>query len=359
MDINELENLRIKILKEIHKLKIKYFLYTLLIPIILISYNQLVLGFFNLAYKQNQKFDITVAINPTIDVISVIVFAIFLTYIYLRDERKFIIMKEMFFLFLPYILFFGLAQYTKVDFPYITAIYLTLFAMFVSYLAFFNLAKNDKIAEYKKAFKLKYLKPMFLKEGYEYETKGNINLKFIRNSLIFGTKEISGGDDKISGKVDNIEFELSDIMVHNSINFSTFGVFFYAEFNKKVKFTTFITTKKYKLQDYGFVSDKITMDDTEFNKFFDVYSNDVQNAMYILSPAFMQRLTQLRQIFNSPIIVSFFKSKIYIFIDTKKDSFEPNIDISATQTATTIIKEFTNFLSIVKILNLNTKIWKI
>ena len=177
MDINELDNLRKKILKEIQKTKIKYFLYTLIIPIILVSYNQLVLGIFNLSYKKNQKFNIAVSIDPTIDVISVIVFAIFLTYITLTNERKFIIMKEIFVLFLPYLLFFGLAQYTKVNFPYITAIYLTLFAMFVSYLVFFKLAKDDKITEYRKVFKLKYLKPMFLKAGYEYEIKGNIELK--------------------------------------------------------------------------------------------------------------------------------------------------------------------------------------
>ena len=106
-------------------------------------------------------------------------------------------------------------------------------------------------------------------------------------------------------------------MVHNSINFSTFGIFFYAEFNKKVKSTTFITTKKYKLQDYGYVSDKITMDDTKFNELFDVYSNDRQNAMYILSPAFMWRLIKLKQDFDYPIIISFLKVE-FIFLLTRK-----------------------------------------
>ncbi|MBR7047094.1 MAG: DUF3137 domain-containing protein, partial [Campylobacter sp.] len=77
------------------------------------------------------------------------------------------------------------------------------------------------------------------------------------------------------------------------------------------------------------------------------------------SPAFMWRLIKLKQDFDCPIIISFFKSRIYIFIDTKKDNFEPDINTSATKEAMVIKKEFSHFLSIVKILNLNTKIWKI
>ena len=103
------------------------------------------------------------------------------------------------------------------------------------------------------------------------------------------------------------------------------------------------------------------MDDSEFNAKFSVYSNDMQNAMYILSPAFMKRLLDLKRRLNFPISVSFVGDKIYIFLDTGKDNFEPDIDKSVLHAnpAFTIKRELSHFLSIVKTLNLNTKIWKI
>ena len=53
--------------------------------------------------------------------------------------------------------------------------------------------------------------------------------------------------------------------------------------------------------------------------------------------------------------------KIYIFLDTGKDNFESNIDQSILHTNSifTIKMELLHFLSIVKTLNLNTKIWEV
>lgn len=74
------------------------------------------------------------------------------------------------------------------------------------------------------------------------------------------------------------------------------------------------------------------MDDNEFNSQFSVYSNNTQNAMYILSPAFMKWLLDLKKRPNFPISISFMGDKIYIFLDTGKDNFEPNIDQSILHT---------------------------
>ncbi|MBR7047393.1 MAG: DUF3137 domain-containing protein, partial [Campylobacter sp.] len=62
---------------------------------------------------------------------------------------------------------------------------------------------------------------------------------------------------------------------------------------------------------------------------------------------------------DCPINMSFVGNKIYIFIDTGRDNFEPDINANATITAKAIKVEFSHFLSIVKTLNLNTRIWKI
>ncbi|MBR4140385.1 MAG: DUF3137 domain-containing protein, partial [Campylobacter sp.] len=279
-----------------------------------------------------------------------------------ENIREFASLKKAIIILLLAALFIFFVTNVETKFPYLAIIVMTKFIILAIYPVNFKASKKDKIKKYRKTFKLKYLKPLFLKAGYEYEVKGSIGTKHLRNSLIFAPDEFFDGDDKISGSIENIKFALFDIMFKNQAHyFPTFGIFFYAEFNKKVKSTTFITTKKYKLQDYGYVSDKIAMDDTKFNELFDVYSNDMQNAMYILSPAFMKRLLDLKRRLNFPISVSFVGDKIYIFLDTGKDNFEPDIDKSVLHAnpAFTIKRELSHFLSIVKTLNLNTKIWKV
>ena len=136
------------------------------------------------------------------------------------------------------------------------------------------------------------------------------------------------------------------------------GGIFYAKFNKKIKSQIFVlTNKKQVVKNLK----KITMDDSEFNSQFSVYSNNTQNAMYILSPAFMKWLLDLKKRLNFPISISFMGDKIYIFLDTGKDNFEPNIEQSILHTNSifTIKMELLHFLSIVKTLNLNTKIWEV
>ena len=103
------------------------------------------------------------------------------------------------------------------------------------------------------------------------------------------------------------------------------------------------------------------MDDSEFNDKFKVYSSDAQNAMYILSPALMRRILHFERRVKFPINISFVGTKIYIFIQTNKDNFEPDINKSVFKydPAKEIKEELSHMLSIVRILKLNRKIWSV
>ncbi|MBP3206881.1 MAG: DUF3137 domain-containing protein [Campylobacter sp.] len=349
MNINELENLRLKILKEIKDKKFFVILATFIIPIMLLwvfihTPDDFMEHFFMYAYAWCGAI---IFLSIVRDIQSDV------------EKGKSVSIKRNIFPFLVFI-----------SMPYLTinfekhSIKHVLFFMFVAmttaYFVIMKHIKEEKINEYIKAFKGKYLKTYFEKLDYKYEFRGFFELNHILSSGFFRPNEVTGGKDTIYGKIDGVEFGLFDIDFHKKVSdYLTYGVFFYAEFNKNINSTTFIKSKDSKIKNIRNLQ-KIIMDNTEFNDIFDIYSNDIQNAMYIFSPAFMKRILELKKWhLDCPINMSFVGNKIYIFIDTGRDNFEPDINTNATITAKTIKVEFSHFLSIVKTLNLNTRIWKI
>ena len=53
------------------------------------------------------------------------------------------------------------------------------------------------------------------------------------------------------------------------------------------------------------------MDNTEFNKLFEVFTNDPQNAMYILNFSLMEQLIKLQKMLKDPLSVSFVDNRIF------------------------------------------------
>lgn len=248
--------------------------------------------------------------------------------------------------------------------PHFFVIILMIFSMFYFYSSIIYNIRINKSKIYRRAFKMRYLYHYLKSFGYKYIPEGGIDLVEIKNSNLFETITLIDENDKIIGQFDSVKFEMCDVVLrddskNNNAN-ELWGIFFYAKFNKQTNSELFVVSKNTEALNIKKFK-KITMDNSEFNAKFSVYSNDMQNAMYILSPAFMKRFLDLKRRLNFPISVSFVGDKIYIFLDTGKDNFEPDIDKSVLRAnpAFTIKRELSHFLSIVKTLNLNTKIWQV
>ena len=99
------------------------------------------------------------------------------------------------------------------------------------------------------------------------------------------------------------------------------------------------------------------VDNVLFNEKFKVFSDDIQNAFYILTPAFMERVLELYNHFKTDINISFLKGTVYIAIETGINSFEPDITKSLiTQNPVkNIIKDIDKILKIVEILRINNE----
>ena len=69
--------------------------------------------------------------------------------------------------------------------------------------------------------------------------------------------------------------------------------------------------------------ERIKTESNEFNKNFRIFAEDGVDALYILDPAFMEKIEQLYHDCGHEILLTFINKKVYIAINDGKDSLEP------------------------------------
>ena len=175
------------------------------------------------------------------------------------------------------------------------------------------------------------------------------------------------GEDLIFGKVDNTEFKLCDFYAakvtksgkhtHTTVKFE--GILLKAEFKKELNATIYVCDKK-RTSDLISEGELATMDNPKFNELFKTYTTDQIAARYALTPKLMENLTALRTKFNAPLSAVFLKNEIFIAIDLRKDSFEPDLKkpINSNESVQNYIAGVSDFVEIVRDLELNKNIWK-
>ena len=112
-------------------------------------------------------------------------------------------------------------------------------------------------------------------------------------------------------------------------------------------------------QNLAIYGKKADMDDARFEEIFDVYTTDQIGARYALSPALMEKFTQLCLRLDAPVNAVFKDNEIFIAVETWRDDSEPDISKSLINNETIALyeSEIASFTQIVKELNLNRKIW--
>ena len=230
-------------------------------------------------------------------------------------------------------------------------------------------------------YKELYLKPYIESLGFSYKMGALFQEKEVRASEIFDGFDRFRADDLVCANAGGVDFMFCDIRLEKEIgtgipfifknNYATFfeGPFFMANFNKKIHSDVFVFSDAAAPAGIdlppsglprGLWSDrKIPIDNADFNANFSVYTSDTVAAMYVLTPALMEKILSLKQLVKSNISLSFKQNKIYIAIARGADSFEPSLDqpILNARIAKDIKADLDAMLQIVKILRLNEKIW--
>lgn len=76
---------------------------------------------------------------------------------------------------------------------------------------------------------------------------------------------------------------------------------------------------------------KVTLEDLEFNQMYDIYSDDQVEARYILTPTFMERLKNIREVIGGFDVHCVVENKfLTLFIQVPKNFFEISNDITCS-----------------------------
>lgn len=202
---------------------------------------------------------------------------------------------------------------------------------------------------------------------------------FINRSNLINNNytEINVNDD-FSGMFQNNLFSITEVKIirkfmllkeyfGSNIHFN--GLFIKVNMNKRISSNVIVTekvlaknfiTKSYNNLPQQFEGlNKTNLEDVDFNNQFNVYTNDGIEARYILTTAFMERFKALKQIFNAKEIrASFFDDTLVIALSCDKDMFvlgDIRKSMTDSQEIQTLFEEFMAVLSIVEVLNLDSK----
>ncbi len=221
-----------------------------------------------------------------------------------------------------------------------------------------------------------------LEPDWNYDAKKHISEEEYINSNLFNQSyEHFGGDDLITGRIGDTEFQCSELHSQNSHRTtdsdgdsktewtSVFhGFFFVAGFNKNFKGETYLVhgDLEHKAQTFrgsdrspGSASRFAKLENKEFSEIFTVKTTDQVEARYILTPSMMEGLVRIYKSIEMPIHISFVDNKVFFAIRLTEDLFEPKLMKSVLNKKE--INKITNLLKLNRLLvdelQLNNKLW--
>ena len=168
------------------------------------------------------------------------------------------------------------------------------------------------------------------------------------------------GDDLVWGKVGHTFMEFSDISTNS---FS--GIFYVADFNKTFKCPVFVLPgKSLKFFKSSQKRDKhqVILENPEFEQRYSTYCEDQNVARYILTPDLMERIVKLSKSIESMgytgVSISFVGNQFNMAVPYH-NMLEPNLYRPLYESADPLayFEDLLLFYSIVKELDLNTRIW--
>ena len=228
------------------------------------------------------------------------------------------------------------------------------------------------------SFKEKIISRMvsFINPSVKYIPMAHLALGDIFESGLFEERNYTlDGSDQISGKHNGVPFISCDLSLYFKRNFSDekegpdcafFGQFFVARFNKTFSTPVYVIPKKNKYDTLSYLvsgkGEKIKLEDPDFTKMFNVYSNDQVEARYILTPSLMERIKELAVRTKGEFYITFYNNKITVANNSGINNFEASSSKSLTKNDNEMLIGFYTDMcdqfAIIDELKLNINIWK-
>lgn len=223
----------------------------------------------------------------------------------------------------------------------------------------------------------KNVKPTIMNEfagffgDFEYKFEKYISDEDIVRSRIFKSYNSHKGDDYFFGTYKNVGIIVSEEILKNitydnsnnkKIKTVFKGVCVLLEMNKNFTGQTVVLDDKGLFNALNKISglENVKLEDSKFEKLFEVYANDQIEARYLLTTGFMERMLKLQDLYQGKnICFSFIENKLLIAISTKENMFEANSFFRSNinkKKVDTVFEQFYTIFSIVDILKLNKRL---
>lgn len=238
-----------------------------------------------------------------------------------------------------------------------------------------RLQKTDDLL---KSFKIQVVPDIIeaLMPTVSYEPFTHIGKSHFNNSLLFRYVSYYSGEDYFKGTVDGINFELSEIKAtvsspdseNSAVNVFQGLFLLIGVQDKSLQHTIVVPNhigggRKPRLPNQE-VNDKLNrfgISNQDFEKYFDAYTTDYNEARELLNEKVISMMVELREYFKEDVYFSFKDAHIYVFIRKRSSTFlEPDLKKSITTKYIIhkFIRDIQKILDVVSNLNSGTEIWK-
>lgn len=176
-------------------------------------------------------------------------------------------------------------------------------------------------------------------------------------SCIFPTFNCGAYGDNFSGKYKNVSYEINEAIYINKIDSKHKNVVFKGAMvklymNKNFKGNTVIRPDSLLHIPPKLSLKHTTLEDVNFEKKYDVYTDDEVEARYLITPAFMERLNNMKLAFNAEkVYCAFYKKYLLIGLSVKKDLFSVCSLVKPVNDPKQFFVMFEEILSIVKLID--------
>lgn len=233
--------------------------------------------------------------------------------------------------------------------------------------AFYSSKNSKKIKEISNGFKQKYVEEELKKvfPSSVYKPFDGFKEKEVVYSNLLHEQDRYYSEDMILGDFDGVNFRCSDVKqqdVRSNGKSTTVvtvfqGRFYEFDFHKPFKYDLLVVQPLHFRPFSGFT--KVKTESIDFNSELKIYARDEQEAFYILTPDFMEKLRYLDDKYFNKIIFSFKDNKLFIAIDNRKDYFDIKPFKPVDETLISSYKEeFEDIKNFILLLNLNSTLFK-
>lgn len=176
-------------------------------------------------------------------------------------------------------------------------------------------------------------------------------------SCIFPMFNCAVYDDNFKGKYKNVNYEINEASYINKIDSNHKSVVFKGaliklDMNKSFKGNTVIRPDSLLHIPPKLSLKHTTLEDVNFEKKYDVFTDDEVEARYLITPSFMDRLNNMKLAFNAEkVYCAFYKKYLLIGLSVKKDLFSVCSLVKPINDSKQFFVMFEEILSIIKLID--------